>query len=226
MDFIVLVVSALVFLFSAWFYTVSDSGIGKSDDKAIVKEITNNTQKEKFKEEIVVNYYANNQKEEQISKIDTAKLEQLTQNTPVISEQKQLKLQPKENKQIGQTPYAQPSVATVINPQSNLNTSIKSAQQSKPTQAIAQLPQIKSSFGSNASHTNSSNSFTVITPPSIPQIGGMDTPPPIPTLTASSSNESSVIQNDQSSINTTNNGDTGQQTSSKTKLEGPPQIGQ
>ena len=222
MDFIVVVISALVFLFSAWFYTVSDSGIGKSDEETSIKETKSNHQKEKLKEEIVVNYYTNSQNEEKISKIDTAKLEQLTQNAPVTSEQKQPKLQPKENKQIGQTPYAQPSVATVINPQSNFNTSTKSSQIGQHFQSNQTTPsQTKSSFGSNSSNTNSSGSFTVVTPPSIPQMSGMDTPPPIPTLTVS--NGIITTQNKQPTTSESSNTET---TQSSTKLEGPPQIGQ
>jgi hypothetical protein len=218
MDFIVVVISVLVFLFSAWFYTVSDSGIGKSDEETSIKETKSNHQKEKLKEEIVVNYYTNSQNEEKISKIDTAKLEQLTQNAPVTSEQKQPKLQPKENKQIGQTPYAQPSVATVINPQSNFNTSTKSSQIGQHFKSNQTTP----SFGSNSSNINSSGSFTVVTPPSIPQMSGMDTPPPIPTLTVS--NGITTTQNEQTT--TTSDGSNTKTTQSSTKLEGPPQIGQ
>jgi hypothetical protein len=222
MDFIVLVVSALVFLFSAWFYTISGANVNDSNDEISVKEkkIDN---KEKLKEEIVVNYYANNQKEEKISKIDTTQLEKLTENSPKISEQKQPNSVSKANEPTAQTPHSKPSFASVVNPQSNLNTPIKSSQTQQPKVQQGSSFENKSSFGSNNSNMSSSGSFTVVTPPSIPQMSGMDAPPPIPTLAVS--NETSQGTSEKPTTSGTNKEET-QQTSSSSKLEGPPQIGQ
>lgn len=217
MDMIVIIVSALVFLFSAWFYNVSDNGFGEGSDTITIEEKKNNKNNEKVKDEVVVNYYTSSENDENIksSKFDNSQIENLVKNTTKTAVQ-QSKPTINSNERIMQTQFAQPSLASVVNPQSKSNsvTSSQTPQQQNVHQPTQQNTHFQNKFSSG------SNSFSVVTPPSIPQVSGMDAPPEIPTLTS--------VSNEIATTDTSNNTKQTQQqtTSSQTKLEGPPQIGQ
>jgi hypothetical protein len=225
MDLIVVVISTLILMFSAFFYIQSteiadvDTFSNSSPQTSKIIE-----KKSKNEDDVMVAYGSSSQnptKKDELT-IDAKTINLLhSQNTnipqqPEKSNQNQIQnnIKPKENP----TPFAQPSQAKIFSSQTNY--------QSQPhynPNNTGSIPKAQEKYQQNNSQSSQeSQTFSMMVPPAIPVIsGGVDAPPPIPTLQNSTTNNTAKTE-----TTTTTTTQPKTETSSTVKLEGPPQIGQ